>query len=349
MSEPVRAAFRQQAVWSRQLESPFTALLMEGLADGLQPTGRTGAAVLGWAGDPFKDALTLRLAGGLHALVRAGHAPALATLYPPAPLPGPGALAAALAAVLADAATDAMLLPWLASAPQTNEVGRSAVLMAGLLVIADRCRLPVRLFELGASAGLNLGLDRWRYRLGDLAFGPDAAPVRLAPLWRGDSPPRGDVRIDSRRGVDLAPLGCADPATAARLIAYVWPDQPERVARAAAAIAATALDPPTIDRADAADWVEERVTLAAGAVAVVQHSIAFQYFSPATQARIHAHLAALGATASPDAALAWLRFEADDPGATALPTLRLTLWCGGPAEERLLARAHPHGTMIAWL
>ena len=57
-------------------------------------------------------------------------------LYPPAPLPDEEALGRALAPVLADDA----LLPWLDSAPQTNEVGRSAVLMAGLLVVAERFR-----------------------------------------------------------------------------------------------------------------------------------------------------------------------------------------------------------------
>ena len=45
------------------------------------------------------------------------------------------------------------LLLWLDHPPQTNEVGRSAVLMSGLLVIADLFPQPVELLELGASAG----------------------------------------------------------------------------------------------------------------------------------------------------------------------------------------------------
>jgi hypothetical protein len=106
--------------------------------------------------------------------------------------------------------------------------------------------------------------------------------------------------------------------------------------------------PPPIDRADAADWVEARVVTASGSVAVVFHSIAWQYFPPATQARIAAHMALTGAGASNTAPLAWLRYEMDDSNAVELPTLRLTLWRGGAAHEALLARVHPHGAFVQW-
>ena len=324
-------------------------MLVGVLGESLDRSSRTGTAVLGWQGDPIADALPLRLAAGLHALVRGGHAPALAALYPPQPLPPLPALVTAVRAVLADRMIDAWLLPWLDSAPQTNEVGRSGVLMPGLMAIAALAGPGLRLFELGASAGLNLGLDHWRYRLGALDFGPAHSAVRLTPHWRGAPPPTAAIDITERRGVDINPIDVTDPAAAARLIAYVWPDQPSRVARAAAAIAATAAQPPAIDRADAADWVEAQVALAAGTTTVVLHSIAFQYFPPTTQARIAAHLAAVGAGASTQAPLAWLRYEPDSAAAGVTPALRLTLWRGGAPEERLLAHAHPHGSKITWL
>jgi hypothetical protein len=220
--------------------------------------------------------------------------------------------------------------------------------MSGLLVITDATCLPLRLFELGASAGLNLKLDRFGYRLGDVVTGDPASGVQLAPAWTGPAPPASRVTVLTQRGVDINPLDVSDVAASEQLMAYVWPDQFERVRRAAAAIALTQASPPQIDCADAADWVEDRVTLEAGSTAVVMHSIAWQYFPATTQARIAAHLAALGSNASADSPLAWLRYEMDDAAAFDLPTLRLTLWQGGVPSERLLARAHPHGAFVLW-
>lgn len=348
MAEAVRAAFRGQAEWCRRGDAPFMAVLCDALADALDGTSATGRAVLGWAGNPFGDALMMRVTGGLNALVRAGQAPMIAPLYPPAALPGTATLAAALRVALVDASIDAALLPWLENAPQTNEVARSGVLMPGLMVVADACRLPLRLFELGPSAGLNLNLDRWHYDLGGVIAGPEDAAVRIKPVWRGPPPPVADVRIASRRGVDLNPLDVSDPVTATRLLAYVWPDQPARVARAEAAIVVVAADPPPIDRGDAADWVKARVAPELGSVGVVLHSIAFQYFPLATRTAIAAHMAAVGARATAESPLAWLRYEIDIADPLQLPTLRLTLWCGGVPVERLLARAHPHGTFLEW-
>jgi hypothetical protein len=79
---------------------------------------------------------------------------------------------------------------------------------------------------------------------------------------------------------------------------------------------------------------------------VVYHSIASQYFPAASQARIAAHMARAGAAATATAPLAWLRYELDDATAGAVPTLRLRMW---PGEDRLLARAHPHGALVKWL
>lgn len=340
-------AFAAQAGFCRQTAAPFTGAMVAAAAAAIDDSSAMGRRLIAWPGEPHADALMMRVTGAFHALVRAGRAPALASLYPPAPLPEPGVLVAAVCAVLADPASDAFLAAWLDSPPQTNEVARSGVLMPGLMAIADACRLPLRLFELGTSAGLNLCLDRFGYRLGDVVAGDPSSPVQLAPGWRGPPPPVADVVIASRAGIDINPLDIRDTATRERLLAFVWPDQPERLARAEAAIALVAADPPPLRRGDAADFAET-VAPQPGSVGVVFHSIAFQYFPPATKQRIAAHLAAAGAEASAQAPLAWLRYEMDVADVAALPTLRLTLWRGGAPEERLLARAHPHGTFVQW-
>jgi hypothetical protein len=341
MSEAdVRAAFSFQAAWARRLDAAFTERLCTVLGEAVDRSTAAGARVLDWAGEPLADALVLRLLGGLHALVRAGAAPALAALYPPNPMPDHDNLRTRLRTALADD----RLLPWLDAAPQTNEVARSGVLMPGLMTIAAATGMPLRLFELGASGGLNLRLDTYRYVLGGVEAGPADAVLLLDPEWTGSPPPAAPVTVVERRGVDVAPVDVARDRD--RLLAFVWPDQPERAARLEATIDAFITDPVQIDREDAAPWVEQRVAPKSGTATVVFHSIAFQYFPPETRARITAHMTATGASATAAAPLAWLRFEME-PGPPALPTLRLTLWPGG--DDRLLARAHPHGATVQWL
>ncbi|MEO0823791.1 MAG: DUF2332 family protein [Pseudomonadota bacterium] len=342
----VRRAFADQADWCDRLGSPFTARLLAGLGRALGRETETGRRVLDWPGPPdaMGDSVPLRLAGALHGLVRAGRLEAFRAYYPPAPLAEEAALTAAALEAIAQA--DAAILGWLERAPQTNEVARSGVLYPGFAAVAAETGLPLALHELGASAGLNLVPDRYAYRLGGATFGAAGAPVRLQPDWTGPAPAGVEPRIVTRRGCDLARIDLRDMGAQARLISYIWPDQPERLARAAAAIGLFAADPATPERADAADWTE-RVFAGPGPEGVVRvlfHSIAFQYFPEAAQRRIGAAMAAAGAAATPERPVAWLAFEQrGDTG----PHLTLRLWPGG--AERRLARADAHVRRVHWL
>ena len=340
----VRKAFADQAVYCERLGSPFTARLCAVLGESLDRRHAIGARLLDWPGDPAAtaDGVPLRLCGGLHALVRSGDAPELARLYPPAQAPSDDALRSALESAFAKRSDE--LLPWLERAPQTNEVGRSAVLMAGLLVVAERFPLPISLYELGASAGLNLLLDHYRHDLGGRRAGALESAVELAPEWKGPPPPDAAVTIVERAGVDLHPADAL--ADRERLIAYVWPDQERRLRQIEAALAVAAVHPPRIEQGDAAGWLETHLPVAPtpGRVRTVMHSVAFQYFPAETQARVAAHIEAAGATASEESPVVWLRFEkeAADPAYS----LRLRAW---PGEERLLAWVHPHGAKVEWV
>jgi hypothetical protein len=336
----VRASFALQAAYCRELAAPFTALLCTLLGARLDRRTRVGRHILDWPGNPapIGDALALRLCGGLHFLARTGGAPALAALYPPAPLPDGERLWAEIEPLLDSEALDA----WLGSAPQTNEVGRAAVLTAGLLVIAARFGQDLRLFELGASAGLNLNLDLYGYELGGLKAGDLGSPVQLRPDWQGPPPPAASLRIESRAGVDLNPV--ALPGGRERLLAYVWPDQADRLARLEAALDLATAAPPHVDQGDAADWLETRLGLVPGVTRVVLHSVAFHYFPKDRQARIATQLEAAGAAADRTSPLAWLRYE--EVAGDGRFSLRLRTWPGG---EEQLAWTHPHGRSVHWL
>jgi hypothetical protein len=344
-SQAVRSAFLSQADYCRRLGSPFTACVCETLAAVLDTSTAAGRAILGWTGDPspLADNVPLRVVGALNALARLQGTPYLSALYPPHPMPDTAELARTLLRALHE--HPERVGEFLSSPPQTNEVGRSAVLIGGFLTLSRRTALPLHLYEIGSSAGLNLRADRYRYGLGEGVWGAPDAPLHLAPDWKGPPPPLNTVlTVLSRRGCDANPVDLQDPTARERLIAYVWADQAERIARLEAAIASALSVPATVDRAEAADWVEKMIDVApvAGCTRVLFHSVVWSYLAEDSKTRIRAHLSRVGAAARSDAPLAWLRFEIADP-----PELRLTLWPSG--EETLLARAHPHGTWVHWL
>jgi hypothetical protein len=239
-----------------------------------------------------------------------------------------------------------LVIDYLASAPQTNEVGRSAPVMAGLLEIAHRHDLPFDLYEIGASAGLNLVPDLHGYRFGNAVCGNSTALV-LAPTWSGPLPPMDvKVRVASRSGVDRSPVDLQSTEATERLLSYVWPDQPDRRRRLTIALRTALQAGIVVERADAGDWVASHFATPGGpgTVKVLFHTVVWSYLAPATQARIEDTLRQAGAQATPAAPLAWLRYELDpEHGAC----LRLTLWPSG--EEHVLARGHPHGTSITYL
>jgi hypothetical protein len=337
-------AFRAQADACAGLGSPFMGQLLTILAEHWPATGALATKMAGFDGDigPAGHSLPLRIAGGLHALVLSGQSPELAALYPPHAASDSDLRDGALAALHQH---EAFMLDWTDSAPQTNEVRRSAALIAGAHVATAHFDLPIRLSELGASGGLNLMWDHFAVDAGGVRFGASDPALVLHPEWDGDLPPETTPIIADRAGVDLNPL---DPTTGddlLRLSAYLWPDQPERLAltRAAASVANAPLT-----RGDAIDWLEPRLDDAPdGQLHLIQHTVAWQYFPKAAQDRGRALIEAAGAKATARRPLAWLSMESDgDTTGKIGAALVLRLWPGDLTLN--LGRADFHARWINW-
>jgi hypothetical protein len=336
----VRAELLAQARVCAGQGSPMYAELLARAADDADAGGPVAEVLAGRA----SSALALRMLGTVHRIVLEGRAPGLAAHYPTA-----GGTADPLAAwpafrdVLARHAAE--VRAGLADPPQTNEVGRAAPLIGGLLAVAAATGLPVRLLEIGASAGLNLRADHYRLLFDGGGYGPDS-PVVLPDAWRGAPPAAVPPRIAARLGCDLAPLDAAAPAARLRLLSYVWPDQTARVERLRAALEVAARVPATVVRAGAGDFLEG-LAPERGAVTVVWHSVMIQYLPDEEAARVHRHVEAAGAAATRDAPVAHLAFE--PPEGTHIqgtPLLTLRLWPGG--ERRVLGEGPPHGLPVTW-
>ena len=340
-------AIEGQIAWCDGGGAAFTANVLKVVRDNLASSGALAPLVVPWNGNPIADALPLRITGALHLMVRTGRAPALARFYP-----GHGIAAWNDADVAREVeavvrANEDFVRDVLSGPPQTNETGRSAVLVPGYAEIARRTGLPLSVLEVGASAGLNLMWDRYAYRYGERFVGNLGAPLVIAAERRG---PWCEVdhlpRVAARRGCDRSPIDLQASGAEDRLIAYVWPEQTERLARLQAAVALARREKPMVDKMDAAEWLQRQLAEpAAGVATVVVHTIVWQYLAKETRARIRALLDEGGEHARATAPLAWLSLEQYAPDQ--LPELRLTMWPGG--ETRTIARAHPHGAWIEWL
>ena len=347
-TEATARRVRRQAVACRELGSPLYAGLLEHAADDLLAGGPVAAVLDGYLDAPWRSALALRMLGGVHALVLTGQAPELAAFYPSAggtADPGPdGARAwAALRQVLAEQRDT--IRGWLDRPPQTNEVGRAAALLGGLRHIGAEARLPVRLVEIGASAGLNLRADRFHVPGEAGRYGDPSSPVTLVGAWRGAPPPEGPVDVAGRTGGDRSPIDpTTDPGKLA-LAAYVWPDQRDRMERLRGALTVAA-DVPADLRQELASDTLERIGLAEGSWTVLWHSIVRQYLDDEQRAAVSEGIRTLGAAATPSARFAWLSLEPHRRTSNGECLVTLTTWPGG--ANRVLGSAPPHGLPVTW-
>lgn len=328
------------------LGSPLYAGLLRHAADDLLAHGPTGAVLDGHLADPGRSALALRMLGGVHALVLTGRAQELAEFYPSAAGTadaGPDATLAsqALRRVLDEHTAE--IRAWLESPPQTNEVGRGAVLAGALCYIVAEDARPVRLVEIGASAGLNLRADRFHISGTGFSYGDESSPVRMPGGWLGRPPPVRPVEVISRTGGDLTPV---DPVSAdgrLRLSAYVWADQVDRLERLRGALDLAAQIPADL-RAEPASATIARTRLVPGTWTVLWHSIMQQYLDAEQVRALADGVAALGATATESARFAHVTLEL--VRGTPQTPVELTTWPGG--ECRRLGTAPPHGIPVTW-
>jgi hypothetical protein len=270
--------------------------------------------------DPGPSALALRLAGALHWLVLSGEVPALNPYYPS--VGGSWDADEAWPVVVECARTHvASLRDRLDQPPQTNEIGRSSALVGGLLQLERT--LPIRLREMGASAGLNLRADHFTFSddAGRM-FGDPTALVRISAAWTGRPTTDGERT----------------------LLSYVWPDQAERL-RGAVTIARAV--PAEVRPEDAVTFVDQ-LELVDNTTTVLWHSVMWQYLSRDDQAAITDRLAVVGATASDRRRFAhlfmepWRRTTTDEHEFLVV----LTTWPG--ADRRVLGTAAPHGVPVTW-
>lgn len=315
--------------------------VLAAMADDIRRDGPCGQILEPWSANALADAIPLRFLAAVHRIVLDGRAPDLARYYASAGGTDAGDPAPAFLAAVEAHRSEIEAGMYLGV--QTNEVGRAASLLGGFHRIARLWKLPLRILEVGSSAGLLLRWDRYRYEADTVEWGEDNGLVFRDP-WVGEPPPLvRTVEVASRRGCDINPIDVATPEGVLALRGFLWPDQVERRARLDAAIAIAGDHPATVERADAGEFVERHLAEPVrDVVTVIHHSIVLQYLPRPSFRRMRAAIETAGERATAAAPVAWLRMEP----AGDVADVRLRCWPGDTDE--VLATTGYHGPPVTW-
>jgi hypothetical protein len=313
-----------------------------GMAEDWEAGGPVREVCRGYENAPRGSVLHLRLLAGVFRLVLTGHAPELVRFYPCLGGTAPASQAWPVMRRVIGAHREEMNAA-LAVPPQTNEVGRSAALLAGLfdLVAASGVR-RIRLLELGASAGLNLLLDYYAFRGTSWHFGSSDSKLQFVDPIEGPVQPERFV-ITDRTGCDLHPVDAGTAGGRLLLTSFVWPFDLHRHDRLRSALAVAAMHPVHIDKATASSWLPNALEADHDGLPVVWHSITQMYWPAEEITAVQSILTSYGAQQR----LGEVSLEYDFHDQRAVkPELRTRFWnpdSGNPIRERLVGTAHDHG------
>jgi hypothetical protein len=300
--EEIARSCLEQAGWAAKLGSPMSEALLRLMAEDVRAGGACLAALEPHMVRTRMLASQLLLAA-IHRMVLEGRLPEAARFYP---------------SMGGQADVDRLWPHFLEGVPravlparvQMNDVRRSRALLPGFLEVVRHTGLPLRLLEIGASAGLNL---RW-----------DHFPFLVVPTT---------VRVVERRGCDLNPIDPTLDESRSALLCFIWADQTDHFQQLSDALEMARRVPASVDCCDAVPWLQTHLADARPSVAtVVFHSIFMPYLSEDARENVRRVIEQAGQRATANAPLAWLSME---PG-SGQSDVHLTLWPSG--ERRLIAQ-----------
>lgn len=239
---------------------------------------------------------------------------------------------------------------------QTNEIRRCTYLLLAFAHIAKQTTHqgiaePLALLEIGASAGLNLLWDHYRYRYQQqghvMEVNAAGSPVLLRCEVKGEQMPALPTTFPPvawRMGLDLNPIDLRKPEQYRWLRALIWPEHHDRLALLEDAHLIYQQYPPLLRQGDVAtDLVAALSLMPAYATPVLFHTHVFTQVAPDVQEEVTQQL---------------LRFARDrtvyrlgnDLVKPALQHFSLTLqvYREGQISETHLADVDGHGRWLVW-
>jgi hypothetical protein len=222
---------------------------------------------------------------------------------------------------------------------QTNECRRCVSLLPMVMLAPFD---SFHLIDVGASAGLNLAIDRYGYRYDGLQWNTGAGLV-LEADWKGQAVAFHEVEVLGRIGLDLNPLDPSDESACRWLDALIWPEHEERRARLRSALQLVSTLDLEMVAGDATETLPRCLdSLPAGAPVIVMSSFTLGQFDQ-PQREILDAVVAEARSDRPVHRISMDILERSDDWA------QLVVDDGGGA--RTVGQAHPHGEWVeiyAW-
>lgn len=242
-------------------------------------------------------------------------------------------------------------------ATNTNEVGRSALLLPAFDFLARGTGAPLGIVEIGSSAGLNLNFDRYGYRYTDAQGAAKLerwtdAPFVLSCVLEGPGVPQLGERppaVGSRIGLELYPTDVGDPSERRWLKALVWPERLDRLAKLDGALKVAALHPPPPARGGDAvsNLAAALAAIPSGRVRCVYHTVMAYQLSGEQHKRIHEILFEASKTAPVWRVTVEGEVAQPNPTETFNP-LKVSRYFKGERQVKTLAVCDPHGLSMEW-
>ncbi|GHP00877.1 hypothetical protein KSF_109240 [Reticulibacter mediterranei] len=236
---------------------------------------------------------------------------------------------------------------------QYSDPGRAALLLPALTVAASWIGEPLSLIEAGAGAGFNLLFDRYAYLYVqrdqiwhyssvstalDLSCTVTGRPLLFSP---GGLLPS----VQSRLGIDLAPLAFEDEQDRAWIMAFLPPDDPGLRLRVQTAIEVARADAIPMVAGDALALLPDLLGSERHGVSTLFFSFVLWQWSPTQRAQLHALLTSYRRP------LAVLILDRSPCKHSEVAPVQLTVTLyhhGKPQQTTHLATCHPNGSWMLW-
>lgn len=225
---------------------------------------------------------------------------------------------------------------------QTNEVNRCTYLYPMFCEIQELAKGPLTVVEIGASAGLNLCCDRYRYETADLIYGDPSSSFTLHCEFRSPFP-YGEIKpapVFTRRvAIDINTIDMNQDEDRCWMRALIWPEHLDRRERFDGALSITRKTPIEYVEGNGVDLLNRLLTSESADTAIcIFHTHVANQMTADERERLVANIDSLSSRYN----VFHLYNNIDST------MLQLVHYVGGKRHQCNIAETEGHGRWVRW-